>query len=108
MYVFNSLRPFCDYDLSKSILVKSNLCGSRPAGSFFAVDGSIYRPAQDCHKVYGGGIIINKLESLDDQNFQEEFVLAMEPQSNIYNIEFTILIFIIIGLSLMGMDIDSH
>ncbi|MCS2611364.1 hypothetical protein NXY41_12445 [Bacteroides fragilis] len=86
LYVFNSLRPFCDYDLSKSILVKSNLCGSRPAGSFFAVDGSIYRPAQDCHKVYGGGIIINKLESLDDQNFQEEFVLAMEPQSNIYNI----------------------
>lgn len=85
LYIMYSDSPFDNYS-SSPILVKSNLCGSRPAGHFFEIAGHVYRPAQDCSKVYGGRLIINKLIELDEKGYKEEFVLSLSPMKKIYNV----------------------
>ena len=59
--------------------VKSDARSSRPAGSFFEVDGALYRPAQNCARRYGGGLTINRVCELSEQRFREEPVLALNP-----------------------------
>ena len=34
---------------------------ARMAGDFFSVDGKIYRPAQDCNRSYGNGLVIQEV-----------------------------------------------
>ena len=52
--------------------VKTDMNGSRPAGNFIEVDGSIYRPAQNCSNYYGESITINKINTLTTTHFDEE------------------------------------
>jgi len=59
--------------------VKIDVRSSRPAGSFFLVDGQLYRPAQDCSRSYGGAISINRVRSLNDARFDAEEVSRIEP-----------------------------
>lgn len=59
--------------------VKSDARSSRPAGTPFAIDGSLYRPAQDCSRRYGGGIAINRIAELTPTRFREERVLSLGP-----------------------------
>lgn len=47
---------------------------SRPAGDFFKVRGELYRPAQDCSRIYGGAIAIMKFNP-DTLLETKEFVL---------------------------------
>lgn len=59
--------------------VKSNIGNSRPAGSFFYLDGKLYRPSQDCSRSYGGRIIINEVKILNEDSFLEMAVNVLEP-----------------------------
>lgn len=52
--------------------VTDSLNGSRPAGQFIDVDGTVYRPAQNCSNRYGESITINKVNWLDEFNYEEE------------------------------------
>lgn len=52
--------------------VKSGLNGNRSAGNFIKVDGFFYRPSQNCEKMYGESITINKVIELNEINFIEE------------------------------------
>ncbi len=38
---------------------------ARMAGNFFSYQGNIYRPAQDCNKTYGNGVVIQKCDMQD-------------------------------------------
>lgn len=52
--------------------VSSGLDGVRSAGAFFEVDGSIFRPAQNCANRYGDSITVNRLSVLNENEFIEE------------------------------------
>ena len=49
--------------------VKSDIRCSRPAGSFFSMEGKLHRPAQDCSHSYGGAISIMRIEKLSINEF---------------------------------------
>jgi hypothetical protein len=59
---------------------------SRPAGNFFKVNGTLYRPAQDCDKYYGAGLSIMKVSSLKDKSLKENYEFGIYAQSFRYNL----------------------
>jgi hypothetical protein len=64
--------------------VKVDVRSSRPAGRPFFFDGTLYRPAQDCSRTYGGGITINRVRQLSPTEFCEEPVVSLEPWDGRY------------------------
>ena len=60
--------------------VKTDARSSRPAGTPFVVDGTLYRPSQDCSRVYGGRVVVNRVEVLTPRAFRERAVASMGPQ----------------------------
>src|SRR2546426_1073057 len=62
--------------------VKADIRSSRPAGTPFVDGGILYRPAQDCSRMYGGGIVINRVVRLTPTEFSEEPAAAREPFSD--------------------------
>ena len=59
------------------------LCG-RNAGEVFAVDGHLYRPAQDCTLRYGHGVILQKI-TMKDGKWSFEDVNSFYPNTFKYN-----------------------
>jgi hypothetical protein len=59
--------------------VKTDIRSSRPAGTPFFHEGILYRPAQDCSKVYGGRIIICRIDELTHGSFRETEVASLDP-----------------------------
>jgi hypothetical protein len=55
---------------------------SRPAGNPFLLEGSLFRPAQDCSLRSGRRITINKIIKLTPNEFVEEEYAIMNPASN--------------------------
>ena len=52
---------------------------ARSAGPLFTVDGTLYRPSQDCSGTYGQSISINRVDTLDENDYQETPVERIEP-----------------------------
>src|SRR5213593_4420246 len=61
--------------------VKADIRSSRPAGTPFVHGANLYRPAQDCSRMYGGGIVINRVVRLTPTEFAEEPAATVEPFS---------------------------
>lgn len=59
--------------------VKTDVRSSRPAGTPFVVNGELYRPAQDCSRVYGGAVKLLRITELSADRFAEEVVHAIGP-----------------------------
>jgi len=59
--------------------VKADVRSSRPAGTPFVHEGTLYRPAQDCSRRYGGRIVINRVLRLTPTEFAEEPAASVEP-----------------------------
>ena len=59
--------------------VKFDVHSSRPAGTPFWHNGSLYRPAQDSSRTYGGAIVINRITKLTLDEFQEETAIHLDP-----------------------------
>ena len=59
--------------------VKSDVSSSRPGGTPFVWDGSLYRPAQDCSLTYGGRVVINEVQRLTPDEFRERVIAKVEP-----------------------------
>jgi hypothetical protein len=59
--------------------IVSDTTRARPAGRLFMRNGRILRPAQDCSKTYGYGIRINQIVRLNEQEYEEKEVEAIEP-----------------------------
>ncbi len=51
--------------------LKCDVSSSRPAGRPFLIGGTLYRPAQDCSRTYGGAIVINRVIALTPTDFAE-------------------------------------
>jgi hypothetical protein len=59
--------------------VKQDIRSARPAGTPFIKDEILYRPSQDCSKIYGGKITINKVKILTPSQYLEETVTVINP-----------------------------
>lgn len=59
--------------------VKTDVRSSRPAGMPFVVNGALYRPAQDCSRVYGGAVKLLRITELNPSRFAEEVVGTVGP-----------------------------
>src|ERR1700733_4882014 len=59
--------------------VKIDIRSARPAGTPFVVDGTLYRPAQDCSRTYGGRVTINRVLILTPLAFREEPFAFVDP-----------------------------
>ncbi len=59
--------------------VKADVRSSRPAGTPFVYQSTLYRPAQDCSRQYGGRIVINRVSRLTPTEFAEEPAAVVEP-----------------------------
>lgn len=78
---------FCDslmgrWQLHPKNPVKIDRASSRPGGTPFIHEGNLFRPAQDCSKSYGGGVVINKILELNKNTFHEKRVAALSPVSS--------------------------
>jgi hypothetical protein len=64
------------FSLKSEKPIKEDVKSSRFAGAFFEIDDSLYRPAQDCEKLYGGQTRIMRV-FLDDDSYREEEVMVI-------------------------------
>jgi hypothetical protein len=53
--------------------IKSCKASARSAGTPFIFNNEIYRPAQNCQNFYGEKIVVNKINILNENDFNEEF-----------------------------------
>ena len=70
------------YRLHPQNPVKTDPRSSRPAGPPLAIDGTLYRPAQDCSETYGGAIAVNKVTALSPAVFAEETIRFLRPEQS--------------------------
>lgn len=57
---------------------------ARNAGDFFIVNDEVYRPAQDCNKVYGGAVILQKVTKALEFKFVN--IRRIESDNSRYNV----------------------
>jgi hypothetical protein len=59
--------------------VKTDVRSARSGGTPFIVDGTLYRPAQDASRRYGGTLVINRVDELTPTSFREAPVTSIAP-----------------------------
>ena len=62
--------------------VKTDVRGARPGGAPFVHDGELYRPTQDCSKVYGWRIAVQLVTTLTPTDFVEEVAAVLEASAD--------------------------
>jgi hypothetical protein len=75
----NLLGPYIAHPANP---IKKGLDGTRSAGHFIEVDGSLYRPTQNCANAYGESITINKLTVLNESEISEETYMNINIDDN--------------------------
>ena len=53
---------------------------ARPAGAMYNKDGALWRPAQDCSEIYGGGLSLCRVDRLDTERFEQTVMHRFKPQ----------------------------
>ena len=79
LYAFHGPSPFGPWTPHRRNPVKSDARSTRPAGSFFWKGKALYRPSQDCSGRYGSAMVINRVDQLTPDVFQETIVARVEP-----------------------------
>jgi hypothetical protein len=82
LFIYFSDSLFGPYTAHPMNPLKFENDGSRPAGNFIEVDGILYRPTQNCAKVYGESITVNKVNTLSETDFNEEFYMKISINEN--------------------------
>ena len=79
LYLYHSDSPLGPWQPHSRNPVIVDVRGARPAGRLFQHNGVWYRPAQDCSKSYGGGLVIHRIERLDLLGYRERAVTRIDP-----------------------------
>lgn len=82
LYIYYSDNILGPYDPHLLNPVKSDVRCSRPGGSFFTINGELFRPAQDCSITYGGALSIQRVDTLTTCEFSESTVHILKPTEN--------------------------
>lgn len=81
LLIFNINSSF---DLISKMCEKADLGNKlRPAGKIFEHKNIIIFPTQDCSKIYGGGLVFNKIK-FEDENFKNEIISTITPKDVCY------------------------
>jgi hypothetical protein len=59
--------------------IVSDVRHARPAGKIFEINGTLYRPGQDCSIRYGRAIQIHQILRLNELEYEERIVQTIEP-----------------------------
>jgi hypothetical protein len=62
--------------------VKTDIASARSGGTPFVHEGKLYRPAQDCSRIYGGRVVINEVVVLTPDRFEEKMVAFVQPDKS--------------------------
>jgi hypothetical protein len=79
LHLFYSRSPFGPWTAHHKNPVRSELNGSRPAGPVFSHNAQLFRPSQDCSKVYGGATVIHRIDQLNPFEFHETEIRRISP-----------------------------
>ena len=79
LHLFYAASPLGPWRSHRRNPVKSDVRNSRPAGHLFFQHGQLFRPAQDCSKRYGYATSINRVITLNDEEYREEEVAKIVP-----------------------------
>lgn len=71
LYLYRAETPLGPYEPHSGNPVKTGMRGTRPAGALFAKEGVLHRPAQDCSRVYGEAIVLQRVDELSLNAFRE-------------------------------------
>ena len=81
LYIWYATDPLGIWHPHQMNPVKSGDYNSRPAGTPFVYNGTLYRPAQDGARTYGGGVIIHQVLVLSPTEFLEKAHCTLKPRS---------------------------
>jgi hypothetical protein len=59
--------------------IVSDVRSARPAGAFLEHRGQLIRPAQDCSRIYGWRIVLNRVDVLTPNDYRETAIGHIEP-----------------------------
>lgn len=79
LYLAHADDLFGEFKMHKNNPIKKDIMRARSAGEIFLHEGSLYRPAQNCLKTYGGSIIVNKIVTLNEEEFAEIDEIEIMP-----------------------------
>jgi hypothetical protein len=79
LHAFHGPTPFGPWTPHRRNPVKSDARSARGAGRFFWKGQTLFRPSQDCSGRYGSAIVINRVDRLSPDVFQETVVGRVEP-----------------------------
>jgi hypothetical protein len=82
LYLYSAETPLGPFTPHPGNPVKSGLRGSRPAGALFSREGMLYRPTQDCSRVYGEAVVLQRVDELTSGVFHETEVGRMASEGH--------------------------
>jgi len=63
--------------------VVSDVTNARPAGRIYLNNGKLYRPSQNCTKIYGSNFNINEIVSLSETEYSERTIISVQPDKDL-------------------------
>jgi hypothetical protein len=60
--------------------VVADVCRARPAGQIFTHEGLLIRPGQNCSQSYGGATVLNRIDVLSPEEYQETPIKSLGPE----------------------------
>jgi hypothetical protein len=79
LHLYWSTTPLGPWTAHRGNPVVSDVRCARPAGPLFSRNGKLYRPSQDCSLAYGHSVLINRVDVLRDDSYQETVVDRITP-----------------------------
>lgn len=79
LHLYHADDPLGPWQPHRANPVRAGLVGSRPAGPLFDDGHRWIRPAQDCSRLYGGGLVFNAIDQLDLEAYVEHSVRHLPP-----------------------------
>jgi hypothetical protein len=79
LFIWYADRPEGPWTPHARSPVKDDLSSARSAGTPFVWGGTLHRPAQDCSKTYGGRVMINAVDRLTPEEFEEHVAAVVNP-----------------------------
>lgn len=79
LHLFSAATPLGPWHPHRGNPVRSDARGARPAGKLFPWRGDLYRPGQDCSRLYGHSIRLHRVKRLDRDEYVEELVSTLRP-----------------------------
>ncbi|MDB5093245.1 MAG: hypothetical protein JWO85_1346 [Candidatus Eremiobacteraeota bacterium] len=78
LYAFHGASPRGPWTAHTLNPIIVDVASARSAGRPFVVDGTLYRPSQDCSTSYGGGIVVARVDELSPTAYRETVVRRLD------------------------------